>query len=150
MIPELLDPAALDELVEIVEEMLDGLTETTDVSPAQALAQVDPASATGTLQAIVPILGADPMTFTVRMSTAEAIALAASLTGQTVAETTIDDARATVGEITNLLAGSAKTLVENETSLGTPTTAVVDDDQSLADSVIVDHDLGTFQVSLTG
>lgn len=151
MIPELLDPAVLDELAEIVEEMLDGLVETADVAPAEHLAQVDPSVAVGTVEATVPVLGADPMTFTVRMEAAEAIALAASLTGDTVQRTTLDDAKATVGEITNLLAGSAKTLVEDETSLGTPTTSLLGDDaEPLADSVIVGHELGSFQVRLAG
>jgi hypothetical protein len=151
MIPELLDPAVLDELAEIVEEMLDGLVETAEVSPSALLGDVDPAVVTGTVEASVPVLGADPMVFTVRMPATEAVALSASLTGDTVATTTVDDARATVGEITNLLAGSAKTLVEDETSLGTPTTALLGDDaDGLSDSVIVDHELGTFQVRLAG
>lgn len=148
--PELLEQEYLDELALIVNEMLDGLCEANAQQSPEAAAAVAASVGDSLIEANVAVLGDSELGFTVRVSGPDAVGTTAVLTGQDPATVTLEEATATVSELTNLLGGSAKTLVDAETSLGIPATTVLDAQSAppLENSVFVQHPLGLFQVRL--
>lgn len=144
---DLHDPSLLDELVEIVSEMLDGIAEAS-VPDGHIL------PVTGydgqTVESKVDILGSETYTLTVRVQASVAVGLAAAMMDEDPADLLAEDASAMLSELTNVLGGSVKSLVEEETALGIPESVVHETDQlpALDGSVFVDHDLCVLQVRL--
>lgn len=144
---DLTEPGLLDELVEIVEEMLDGIIE---ASIPDGFIQPVPAYESQTAQACVKIIGTEECTLTIRLQASAAIGLAAALMDEDPSELIAEDACAVLSELTNVLGGSVKSLVEEETALGIPVASVKETGEFdvLDGSVFVDHQLGVFQVRL--
>lgn len=143
------EPGLLDELVEIVAEMLDGIVE---ASIPDGFVQPASAYDSQTVQAGVKILteGGGECTLTIRLQASIAVGLAAALTDEDPADLVAEDACAVLSELTNVLGGSVKSLVEDESSLGIPVSEVkaTSELEVLDGSVFVDHQLGVFQVRL--
>jgi CheY-specific phosphatase CheX len=144
---DLSEPGLLDELVEIVAEMLDGIVE---ASVPEGYIQPAQAYESQTAQAAVKILGEEECTLTIRLQASVAIGLAAALMDEDPSELVAEDACAVLSELTNVLGGSVKSLVEEETALGIPEATVKETGEFdvLDGSVFVDHQLGVFQVRL--
>jgi len=146
---DMTEPGLLDELVEIVAEMLDGVLE---ASIPEGYIQPAPAYESQTAQAEVDILvDEQPVcTLTIRLQASIAVGLAAALIEEDPADLVAEDATAVLSELTNVLGGSVKSLVEEETSLGIPKAEVKETGEFdvLDGSVFVDHQLGVFQVRL--
>lgn len=137
-----------DELSEVIEETLEGILET--IGDVASVAPFAPGDEVQWVEAIVPILG--PTTdarFVLVIDTATAATMAEVWAGIPADELGPDDGPAVVGELANLFAGSAKTLIDDETRLDVPTAAVVDgiglDPDSL---VVISHQLGEFRVAV--
>ncbi|MEM7324645.1 MAG: chemotaxis protein CheX [Actinomycetota bacterium] len=146
---DLSEPGLLDELVEIVSEMLDGVVE---ASVPDGHVQPVMAYESQTAQAAVDVLIDTDVacTLTIRLQASVAVGLAAVLTDEDPADLVAEDACEVLSELTNVLGGSVKSLVEEETSLGIPKAEVKEtgDFDVLDGSVFVDHQLGVFQVRL--
>lgn len=146
---DLSEPGLLDELVEIVAEMLDGIVE---ASVPDGYVQPVAAYESQTAQAAVKILGegGSECTLTIRLQASVAVGLAAALMDEDPAELIGEDACAVLSELSNVLGGSVKSLVEEETSLGIPEATLKETGEYdvLDGSVFVDHQLGVFQVRL--
>ncbi len=144
----LTSPEVRAELAELIHEMLDGISEAS--IPAGLPNQ--PAGHDGvTIESYVPILSEDERAIlTVRVPAPTALALAGGLIGEHPGELGIDDARETLAELTNVLAGSAKSLFDAETALDVPTSAAgpTGTFPDLSGSVMIEHFLGTFEVHL--
>lgn len=141
------EPDVLEELAEIVTEMLDGIVEASIPD-----GYIEPVAGyeSQTAEASLTIQGADPCRLTIRVAAATCMGLAAAMLDEAPEDLEVDDAQAMLSELTNVLGGSIKTIVEEETSLGIPEAKVTESSEieELADSVYVDHSLGVFQVRL--
>ena len=141
------DQDTLDELGEIVAEMLDGIADT--LEPGLVVQQVSGFEGK-VVQAELAIVGLSSVPFVVRVPMSSALGLASALTGAGSDELDETDACETVEELTNVLGGSIKYLIEEETHLDVPTSKVVGEDAMvpLVRGVKVDHQLGTVEVQL--
>ncbi|MEM7272357.1 MAG: chemotaxis protein CheX [Actinomycetota bacterium] len=144
---EFTEPAVLDELTEIVTEMLDGIVE---ASIPDGYIQPVAGYESQIAQATVVIQGADPCKLTIRLPASVCMGLASAMLDEAPEDLTVEDACAMLSELTNVLGGSVKSIVEEETSLGIPKASVAqsEDFAPLEDCVFVDHSLGVFQVRL--
>ncbi len=142
------DQALRDELGEIVAEMLDGFIEVS--IPDGMLPPADGHSGV-TVESTVPIVGEARALLTIRVPGSVAVGLTAALTGEDPGELTIGDACETMAELTNVLGGSVKTLIEEETELAGPSAQAHDTGTlaALAEGVEVDHQLGIFEAQLS-
>lgn len=141
------DPELLAELEEIVHEMLDGLVEAS--IPSGAVPAVVGHDGV-TIESRLPIVGGGAQaTLTLRVPAATAIGLASALYGEAPEQLDTDDAAGTIGELSNVLGGSVKTLIEEETALDVPHAHVVRTDAlTPLRCISVTHSLGTFDVHL--
>ncbi len=141
------DPSVRAELGDIVAETLDGLSESSfPDTPLPAVFGHDGLA----IEATVDIHGPDVCArLILRVSAPTAFAITAALTSESPDDLDIDDACGTVAELSNVVAGSVKTMYESETALHVPTAAARSiDDLSPLDAVVVQHHLGRFDVSL--
>ncbi|MCP5026085.1 MAG: chemotaxis protein CheX [Actinomycetia bacterium] len=147
-ITDLNDPEIREELGEIVQEMLDGIVEVSipdGALPPAGGHQGKTIESTLTIDG-----GAEPADLTVRIDGASAVALTAAMISEAPDEVTLEEACETMGELTNVLGGSIKSLIDEETSLGTPTSEVHETSSMapLISSVEVRHQLGCFEVRI--
>ena len=141
------DPELLAELEEIVHEMLDGIVEAS--IPSGSVPPI--AGHDGvTIESRIPIMGdGAATTLTLRVPAATAIGLASALYGESPEHLDTDDAVGTIAELSNVLGGSVKSLIEEETALDVPQSqAFPTDALTPLTCVSVFHSLGTFDVHL--
>ncbi len=147
-ITDLNDPEIREELGEIVQEMLDGIIEVS--IPDGALPPAEGHQGT-TIESTLTIEGGgEPSDLTIRIDGASAVALTAAMISESPDEVSLEEACETMGELTNVLGGSIKSLIEEETSLGTPTSGAHETSTMapLISSVEVRHQLGCFEVQI--
>lgn len=139
-----LSPDVRSELVEVAIEVLDGMLEAIG-APAPPVAGDGPV-----IESRLDIIGGSSRCeFAIRMSTPAALGLTAALTGESVDDLEADDARSTCAELSNVLAGSVKTLFDAESSLDVPHTSVVEaGDLEPLDTVPVHHPLVVLDIHL--
>lgn len=135
-----------DELVEVVVETLEGLNETITTGPLAL-----PANASlDLIHASVAIEQSTPAAFGLITPVTTGLKLSAWLTRLDIAAVTTTDACDTISEICNLLAGSAKTILAQETQLSTPTVRLIEvmPVETGVEWTPVEHPLGSFHVAL--
>lgn len=104
-----------DEVAEIINEILD------ELHSSQGSAPIETARPGGdSIAIVVPVLGTGEGAVLIETTTDGARPLAAMLLGTGPEELDAEDVSDAVGELTNLLAGGMKSLVDEETALGTP------------------------------
>lgn len=136
---------SIDEVCETAEEMLDELAATTAAHPGQQAAPVETDRLL--ISIAVDIIGPFTTTLVVRIEVGDAIQLAAAMLGEPFAAVDQQAADETMAEVANVLAGGIKSLIDEETHLGIPsTTHVVGKLGELEHAGVVDHDLGRFEV----
>ncbi len=141
------EPEIKAELREIVTELLDGLIDTGLL--AGSLPQVVGHDGV-TIESSVPIIGGQaPARLVVRVPATTGVALATSFLDEGD-EVGTDQACEALAELTNMLGGTAKSLIDDETALDVPSAGAIPTDAltPLANSVSVNHQLGTFDVQL--
>ncbi|MEM1332255.1 MAG: chemotaxis protein CheX [Actinomycetota bacterium] len=141
------DPELRAELIEIVAETLDGLDETMiELAPVPVVTAHPDVVVESTLR----ISGDDAAAgLVLRLSGDDAVALTAAMVGESADSVTLDEAVGTVGELSNVLAGAAKILLDEETELRVPEARPVDRaDLDDLETVVVAHRLGRFEVHL--
>lgn len=141
------DPEILAELEEIVHEMLDGIIEAS--IPEGAIPPI--AGHDGvTVESRIPISGGGAAaTLTLRVPAATAFGLASALSGEAPEHLDTEDAVGTIAELSNVLGGSVKSLIDAETALDVPQAqALPTDALTPLTAVSVFHALGTFDVHL--
>lgn len=141
------DPALQAELEDIVQEMLDGIVEAS--IPEAVLPMVGGHDGV-TVESCLAIIGdEDRAMLTLRVPAATAIGLTSALVGEDPGELDTDDACETIAELSNVLAGSIKSLLEQETALDVPAAkAFPTDALAPLTTISVSHLLGTFDVHL--
>lgn len=136
----MIDP---QELFEVVQETLDGIVETID-NPFPSRSYEPPPNR---VRATVEVVGQAKAVFTLAVDGPTALALAEVWARFPPDDIQPADAAAVVGELANVLAGSAKTLIDGETRLEVPVVEV-DGEADVETSVAVDHVLGRLKVDL--
>ena len=141
------DPEIQAELEEIVHEMLDGIIEAS--VPEGAIPPVAGHDGT-TIESRIPIAGDTAQaTLTIRVPAAVALGLASALSGESPESLDTEDAVGTIAELSNVLGGSVKSLLEEETALDVPQAqACPTDALTPLATLSVFHALGTFDVHL--
>ncbi|MFV1990960.1 MAG: hypothetical protein ACC652_09510 [Acidimicrobiales bacterium] len=142
-----IDPSILEELVEIVNETLDALVETSvTTGPLPPVAGHDGL----VIEATVPIVGDVSAELTLRVPAATAVALTAVMMDTAPHTLTTNDGCDTMSELINLFGGSAKFLIDDETALDIPRSRIISapDLEELAHSTLLTHDLGVFELQL--
>lgn len=138
---------SIDDVCETAIEMLDELAATTPlVQPTDAeLAATDRLL----VSVCIDIVGPFTTTMVVRVEVADALKLSAAMLGEPFAAIDQQTADETMAEIANVIAGGVKGLVAEETHLGIPRpTHLVGQLGQLANTGIIDHDLGRFEIGL--
>lgn len=141
------DPTFIDEMHDIVAETLGGLLE----SGAASLPLPDVVGHEGvTIESIVLIVGDGVSArLVVRIAAATAIALTSALTDDPVDTIDLDDALGTMSELCNVLGGTAKTLIDDETALAIPiSTAIASDELDALTMIETHHELAQLDVYL--
>ncbi len=139
----------IEELAEAVGEVLDGLFDAT-------LGGRPPEPVPGREHLVVcssmQIRGEGKLA-TLRVQTPGPVAygLASAMIGESPADLDKEDVAGIMAELTNLLGGSAKAIIAEETQLEVPRSQVVavDEAPQLTDATVVFHDVGRFNVQLT-
>lgn len=136
--------AAIDiaELEEVLFEVLEEFHLSLGSPPLEAARPIDDMVASA-----VDVLGADTGSVVVSMSRGFALSLGSLLLATDIDDLADDDLHDAVGELTNLLAGGVKSLVDYETFLGTPE-PVTSKVGAAAAEAMIEHALGTFHVAV--
>ena len=125
--------------------MLDEIAETTSLAASQRPAPVETDRLL--VSVTIDIIGPFTTTMVVRVEVGDAIQLAAAMLGEPFAAIDQQTADETMGEVVNVLAGGVKSLIDDETHLGIPsTTHLVGVLGELQHSEVVNHELGRFEV----
>lgn len=141
-------PAHVARISGIVDETLDGLLRSGVVDvPLPDVAGHDGI----VIESAIAIVGDGVSSrLVLRVPAATAVALAAALTDESTDDVDLDAACAAMSELCNMIAGSAKTLIDTETALDIPTSTPrrIRDLDDL-DTIRTDHRLATFDVHLS-
>ncbi|WP_420452492.1 chemotaxis protein CheX [Ilumatobacter sp.] len=141
------DPELLDELREVVIEMLDGLADA--ALAGRSLPDVERLDSMVVESTLAIVGDAMRSELVLRVPAPDAVALAAALGDDDPAGVTIDEACGVVSELCNVIAGSAKTLFDAETSLDVPRSIAIPlDSPRPLGAIDVEHALGHFAVHL--
>lgn len=141
-------PDIAEEVHEIVLEMLEGIAETSGG------AVVDGGSTCahqGVLVSTIGIVGGGDAEVVLRCRASTGCSLTRALLGFEESDVTDADICEAVSELSNILAGSLKTLIDEETALDIPKVQILQDAdvQPLESPVLVEHDFGAFEVQIT-
>ena len=132
------------QLSEIVIEMLDGIADTS--IPDAVLPMVNRHDEL-LIEATVDLLGAATARPIVAVPVAMSIGLTAAQTGLEPSDISLEDARGRVAELTNVLGGSVKSLIVEETALDVPESRVCEPTEATDGAIEVVHPLGTIRVT---
>ena len=142
-------PDLAEEVREIVLEMLDGIIETSD---PDAMPSVEPCAHDGVVVSTIGIVGGSGAQVVLRCHQSTGCSLTKALLGFSESEVTDQDIAEAVAELSNILAGSLKTLIDEETFLDIPKVQILDagDVNPLESSVEIEHDIGSFELQISG
>ncbi|MFK8024015.1 MAG: chemotaxis protein CheX [Ilumatobacter sp.] len=141
------DPAVREELGEILQETLDGIDESTILGAP--LPEVAGHDGTVVESHLVISGGGKEAALILRVPLATAVALTAAMIEESPDDISAEEACGSIGELSNVVAGSAKTLIDDETELRVPKPELMSIDSLTERNMVqVHHRLGRFEAVL--